>query len=190
LVAATLAACSSSSSSPSGASGDGGASSSGSGGDANGPRVTLAASVLPGTHGTDCKQTTDLDVGTFDPSAPVAHQQMWNGGTALVVCRVAPAGSGFTVASSVTVGGSGNGSFELAGNFDSTGATQAGLHIVFGAGGSYAGMTCTAKYTQPTEGVAAGRIWTDFDCPAVTDNGQGSTCEMHGQVRFENCLQQ
>ncbi len=185
--AALVAACSSSSSSSSGGTGDGGSSG---GGGSTGPRVTLTANLAPGTHGADCKQAmAGLTVGTF-PDGPVAHQEMFNGGTALVQCRVAPMGTAFTVAGSVSLSGSGNGSFTLGGTFDASGAMKANTQVVFGAGGSYAGMGCTATYGSALEGVAAGRVWTDFTCASAVDNAMGSTCTLTGQVRFENCIQQ
>ena len=44
-------------------------------------------------------------------------------------------------------------------------------------------------YVTEFQGVAAGRVWGQLDCPNANRQDTGASCQALAQFRFENCTQ-
>jgi hypothetical protein len=133
----------------------------------------------------DPTNTTSVSDGDTDSAT---------GNTVSVNCKVYPEGDGFHVEANAKLGV--QGAVTISGHFTAnTGDASAPAMTNIGGDfsradtGSFTQSTCTATYTTNPQfmGVAAGRIWADFDCPTATYTSQGKTCEGKATFKFENC---
>jgi hypothetical protein len=189
LVALALFGCTSSATGTT-ISGDGG-----SGGDGGAvPRVIVSSQVSSGTH-PDCTQTGALfTIGSFgdasgEPSAVAISDGATVGdGVLSVSCTVKPEGDGFSVDAEATLTGSAAGAFKVSGHFTPSGDQTTIFSAVAARSSAYAQSDCVARYTQPIQSTAAGRVWADLDCENATDTSKHA-CKVVAQFRFENCKQ-
>jgi hypothetical protein len=57
-------------------------------------------------------------------------------------------------------------------------------------GETFADSSCTAHFdTTRGEGIAAGRVWAEVDCPNAANPAVQKVCAATMQLRFENCAQ-
>jgi len=141
-----------------------------------------------------CQTVPGLSIGDFgDPGAgklprPVKNGATEDGGTVSVTCRVAPNGSGgFELDATTSYGGT---TLTVKATLDMQGKTTAGkLNLAKVGGASWSNVTCSFDpSSSPSMGVAAGRYWALMSCgQSVSTNAD--TCDIFGQIRFENCTQ-
>jgi hypothetical protein len=169
------------------------------------PRVTFESQVGPGSHGTDCTETGQwVSIGSFgnpaagtnpdntpkEPVVPVDDGGSFLQGSASVTCSVTAEGDGFHVSATAKLTGAGGGFFFIDGHFTPSG-DQPNIQATFGSNerGSYTEAKCVARYSQPLQTVAAGRVWADIECDDAELKSQLKTCKFDGTFRFENCEQ-
>lgn len=149
---------------------------------------------MNGGAAADCATVPSMTVGDFgdattgSPPVPVEDGATQGGKAVAITCRVAPnATGGFDIAGSVAIAG--DASLTLRASLDATGK---------GAGGNFAlkkttawsSTSCTLDTTvRPGAGAAAGRVWAQLTCGG-SKSDTGGTCDIFGEVRFENCTQQ
>ncbi len=151
----------------------------------------------------NCKHSGGLfSVGAFantalDPNATssvVKDGDSFGQGTASVSCSVKAAGDGFDVAASVALSGATGGLFRIEGKLKpNTTEDQSGVYAIFTgrlSNGNYEqkDRTCIVSF-EGAQGVAAGRVWGDIECPTAEDTTAKSTCRAVAEFRFENCDQ-
>lgn len=166
------------------------------------PQVIFDGRLERGT-GNNCADVGHLfTVGDFGnqardpkvPAAPVKDGEAHDQGVVSVSCSVTAASADeFDVAGSVVLSGATGGLFRIDGKFKATGE-QTGIHAIFSSrrsGNSYEqrDRQCTVRYTTAFQGVAAGRVWGEIECPKVENPGAQTECEAIAQFRFENCSQ-
>lgn len=167
-------------------------------------QVILTSSINPGSNPpSGCPESgTWFDIGSFgNPASPVEAEQKPravldgdtdpSGGQAALTCAVTLAPDGFNVKGTARLTGGNGGAFTIQGLFKAEGE-QTGISATFakvGRSDPYIGSDCTVRYTSPTQGVAAGRVWGEVTCPAATAAGVARTCETVATFRFENCVQ-
>jgi len=102
----------------------------------------------------------------------------------------------FTVSASLRVTGANGGTFVITGDVGSTCDPNNPCKGVKATWGKNSGIIfqtpksdCIVRYTTPFQGVAAGRIWGEIECPKVTNAEAGFACKAVAQFRFENCDQ-
>ena len=164
-------------------------------------RVTLETELRVGGNGTAaCPMTGPLfSIGTFgnpgltppEPVKPVEDGAADQQGTATIVCAVvaSPQG-GFDVRASAQLTGATGGLFRIEGNFKPEGA-QNNIRVTLSKQpfGVFEGTDCTVTYVTEFQGVAAGRVWGQLDCPNANRQDTGASCQALAQFRFENCTQ-
>lgn len=132
------------------------------------------------------------DVEPVIPSQPVKDGQAWAQGTVSVSCSVTPAGPDeFNVAGSIALSGATGGFFRVDGKFKTQG-DQTGIHAQFNSRRSantydQNDRACVVRYTTKYQGIAAGRVWGEIDCPKAKNEGAQTQCRTVAQFRFENC---
>lgn len=149
--------------------------------------------------GMNCQDVGPLfNVGEFGnpaletASSPIADGEPYEQGTVNVTCSVVPSGTDeFRVKGAVGLTGATGGMFHVEGTFTTTGE-QEGISAVFTrrlGGNSYTATGCTVRYTTPSQGIAAGRVWGEILCPAAENASAQTECKAVAQFRFENCEQ-
>jgi hypothetical protein len=136
----------------------------------------------------------------FDPPVPSEPKKDGDSeqqGSVGVQCSVTAAGDNtFNVSASLQLTGATGGTFVIRQSKVSTtdGATS-GVSGTFSKRGG-AGLVynqndggCTIRFTTPFQGVAAGRIWGQIECPRVSNSGAQVVCKAIADFRFENCDQ-
>jgi hypothetical protein len=130
------------------------------------------------------------------PSSPKKSGDADQQGNVSVTCSVLPAGADeFTVSASASLTGATGGTFTIRQAKIKTTGENTGISATFskrsGAGIVYsqADGGCTIRFTTPFQGVAAGRVWGEIDCPKVTNANAQVACRAVAQFRFENCDQ-
>lgn len=164
-------------------------------------RVTLETELRVGGNGTTaCPMTGPLfTIGEFgnpgltppEPVKPVENGGADQQGTATVVCSVVANGAGgFDVRASAQLSGATGGLFRIEGNFKAEGA-QSGIRVTISKQpfGVFEASDCTVTYATEFQGVAAGRVWGQLDCPSANRQDTGASCQALAQFRFENCSQ-
>jgi len=177
------------------------------------PRITFDSSIAPGTHSVqECPESgTWFTIGAFgnpalgrvdpaNPESPLKEpvrpvedgaQDEVQGGTVRISCSVVPAGDAFDVAATAELTGTRNsGFFQVIGKFKK-GQTNPDINIVISkAGSSYKQANCTATFNATVgQGVDAGRVWAEVECPNIENASQQRICAGRAQFRFENCAQ-
>jgi hypothetical protein len=128
-------------------------------------------------------------------SKPVKDGDTYNQGTVGVSCSVKPAGPDeFDVSASLSLSGSPGGTFTLTQARVKTSGDQTGIRAVIAkrpGGNVYQQRTadCTIRYIAAHQGVAAGRIWGQIECPKVTNSTALTACKLVADFRLENCEQ-
>ncbi|MEO8875619.1 MAG: hypothetical protein ABI461_08535 [Polyangiaceae bacterium] len=172
------------------------------------PRVSLSSFLGAGNQkgindSTICKlasKSTWILIG--DPTTTTSvfdgDKDSATGNTVNVTCSVIAAGDGFDVKASAKLGV--QGAVTITGHFvgntpavtADTPMTNIAVDFSRADTGTFAESTCTATYTSNNtyEGVAAGRVWADVECPTATNNSQGATCDGSATFKFENCATQ
>jgi hypothetical protein len=151
--------------------------------DSAGARTCTA---IDGTDWVDVGQIgRTLDAGTV--GVAIYDGDAWTGHIAEVTCRVAPVAGRFEVSASVTLDGVGQ--FTVQGPFSDLSPSE-GITATFKRDdiGEYRQGNCSVTFASPTMGVAAGRVWGEISCNAVTDP-YTHTCLAEAEFRFENCQQ-
>lgn len=167
------------------------------------PRVELASYLGAGTQAgvndsTVCSFAADstwILIGdpTNQTSVSDGDTDPATGNAVSVTCSVYPETDGFHVDANAKLGV--QGAVTISGHFTAnTGDSSLVLSNIeadFSRAdtGSFTESNCTATYTSNPqyEGVAAGRIWADIDCPTATYASQSKTCEGKATFKFENC---
>ncbi len=139
----------------------------------------------------------------LDP--PVASKPKKDGdteqqGSVGVSCSVTPAGENeFNVSASASLSGATGGTFairdvkvkttcspnEPCTGISATFSKRSGAGIVY----SQSDGGCVLRFTTPFQGVAAGRVWGEIECPKVANATAQVSCRAVAQFRFENCAQ-
>lgn len=158
------------------------------------PQVILAATVAKGSN-TDCRDEGELfNAGTFGPpSAPVKNGETFGQGAVEVACTVQPVASGgFLVNGTVNLSGAAGGLYKVEGTFKTTGEST-DIHVTAStrrSANTYDQRDCVARFTDPGQAVAAGRVWAEIVCPSAANTGdQTRKCEIGAEIRLENCTQ-
>jgi hypothetical protein len=199
---ALLLACTSGSSSTSldgGTSGSSGTSGTSGGGATS--QAIVQATLVKGASGSCTSAGQSIAIGTFSPIGPVKDGDAYsNGGKVELSCSVVRAASGgfsINVSFDVSNGGDAGGvaqGFAMSGARTATGAADGSALVgIAGPGLDWASTTCTFEPTKVTGGaggIAAGRYWTTFHCTEARTNGSSQLCDIDGEIRIENCLQQ
>jgi hypothetical protein len=126
------------------------------------------------------------------PSKAVKDGESFAQGTVSVSCSVTPAGPDeFNVVGSIDLSGATGGFFRIDGKFKTQG-DQTGIHAKFASRRSantydQIDRACIVRYTTTFQGVAAGRVWGEIDCPKAKNEGAQTQCQTQAQFRFENC---
>jgi|SoiMethySBSTD1v2_1073268.scaffolds.fasta_scaffold10068_9 hypothetical protein len=95
-------------------------------------------------------------------------------GTFEVQANAAKGNTSFTLTGgSVTVGGSGGATIELAADGNQAGAPT--------------GSPCEFAVSRSPFQVIAGAIWAEFECPVVVSTQNNVVCSARGEFVFENC---
>src|SRR5262249_23736450 len=151
----------------------------------------------------DCQDEGPLfDIGDFgnqntDPKVPsraIKDGEPYGQGAVSVSCSVTPAGADeFNVAGSIDLSGATGGFFRIDGKFKTTGEQQ-GIHAKFASRRTTnqydsLGNGCVVRYSTSFQGVAAGRVWGEIDCPKAENLGAQKACKGVAEFRFENCDQ-
>lgn len=167
------------------------------------PQVIFDGNITTGNHSaTECTETGGFTVGDFGNlaaqpptgSAPVKDGDTFEGAKATVVCSVTSAGNEtFNVSATLDLSGSAGGVFRVDGQFKTTGQ-QTGIHAFFSrrfSGNAYdeTDRACTVDFTTTYQGVAAGRVWGQLNCPNAVNTAGDRTCAITSNFRFENCAQ-
>lgn len=162
------------------------------------PRVTFDSAYSPGTHpAADCgKAGTALLIGSFgnpalgEPVRPVADGAMDGDGTVAVSCSVTADGDAFQVNAHAQLTGSKGGAVTLSGRMANVG-DQTGISVsITQLGETFADSGCTARFDATLgQGIAAGRVWAQVDCPNAANAAAQRICTAAMQLRFENCTQ-
>lgn len=166
------------------------------------PQVIFDGRLEQGS-GNNCRDSGGLfTVGDFGNvaldvklrPAPVKDGESFGQGAVSVSCSVVPVGTNeFQVNASVNLSGATGGLFRIDGKFAATGE-QTNIRGFFSSrasGNTYdqKDRQCVVRYTTPTMGVAAGRVWGEITCPSAEDTDADTTCTAVAQFRFENCAQ-
>lgn len=168
------------------------------------PQVVFDGQLTTGNHssatcgeggqGFDVGAFANLNLSTPEGSAPVKDGDEFEGTRVSVACSVVGAGANtFNVSGTVDLAGSSGGVFRVDGQFTTTG-DQNNIHAFFSrraSGNSYdeTDRQCTVRYTTSVQGVVAGRVWGEIDCPNMYNANADRTCGFKAQFRFENCAQ-
>lgn len=134
------------------------------------------------------------------PSKPKKDGDSDQQGSVGVSCSVTPAGNNeFTVSASASLSGATGGTFTIRDAKIRTDCSPntpcTGISALFskrsGAGIVYQQSDggCTLRFTTPFQGVAAGRVWGEIECPKVANQTAQVACKAVAQFRFENCNQ-
>jgi hypothetical protein len=174
------------------------------------PQVYVMANVNPGSHPSNvCPILGSVSgwvtIGTT--SASVADGDNQNGAAVGVNCTVKSNGDGtFNVTANAALAGPNGGSFFVSGPMFAgpPGTTMlSGIVGKFqrgdtGGGQPFVDTNCTVTFSG-SQGVAAGRVWGNIECPNIVDMGQQVapittppmylTCDGQAEFRFENCAQ-
>ncbi len=121
-------------------------------------------------------------------------------GSVGVSCSVTPAGNNeFNVSATASLSGATGGTFTIRDAKIRTDCSPnqpcTGISALFskrsGAGIVYQQNdgACTLRFTTPYQGVAAGRVWGEIECPKATNQTAAVACKATAQFRFENCNQ-
>ncbi len=120
-----------------------------------------------------------------------------SGNTVSISCKVYPETDGFHVEATAKNGT--QGAVTIVGHFlantpsVSLDSPITGISASFARAdtGNFNQSDCTVTYSSNNayEGVAAGRVWADIDCPKATYASQGRTCDGSAMFKFENCAQ-
>lgn len=155
----------------------------------------------------NCGESGDIfSVGKFGnpafdppiPSEPKKDGDSEQQGSVGFGCSVRSSGQdAFDISASLRLTGATGGNFVVTGNVKSvcddanpckginaTWSKNGGAGIIYNAHND-----CVIRYTTPFQGVAAGRVWGEIECPKVTNDGAGVACKAVAQFRFENCDQ-
>jgi hypothetical protein len=92
-----------------------------------------------------------------------------DGGTVKIDCKVAKGGDGFDVTAQIQqIGGLNGGTVVVQGKFQEQGEQKVRLVFTKADYGTYQSNECVVRYAPNTpQGVAAGRVWGEFECGAV-----------------------
>jgi hypothetical protein len=174
------------------------------------PRVTFSSEVLPGTHtAKECGKTGPwLEIGSFgnpalgrkvptdpespliDPVRPVDDGAADQQGTVSVTCSVTEKGDGFDVRASAQLTGATGGSVTIAGLFRPSGDQPDISVALTRRGETFSDTKCVARFdTLAQQGVAAGRVWANVECPNAEYPSAQQICKSTAEFRFENCAQ-
>jgi hypothetical protein len=165
------------------------------------PRVTFESRIQRGPNPAEaCPESgTWFTIGSFgsppfEPVAPIEDGQSEQQGTVGITCSVTPSGEGFNVRATARLTGATGGNVTIAGFLREQGPPegQGGVEAIFsktGRSGAYSSRECVVRFTSEFQGVAAGRVWGELDCPAAEAPSEQRTCQMLAQFRFENCEQ-
>lgn len=162
-------------------------------------QAIVKMTLLTGATGTCSVAGQTVAIGSFAPIAPVkAGDADPAGGKVDLSCKVAPAASGFDVNVTFDVSTGGAGSlvkgFAMTGSRTSTGTGGGNASVAFALPGfTFGATTCTfdpAAATGGAGGIAAGRYWTAFHCTGASRSNSSDRCDIDGEIRVENCLQQ
>lgn len=164
------------------------------------PRVIFEGR-LERSAGGSCNDVGPLfEVGTFgtpaleQKPAPINDGAAFGQGEVSVSCSVVPAGAdAFNVDATVVLSGALGGTFRVDGKFTTSGE-QTGVHAVFAnrrSGNTYEqkDAQCIVRYAVSPQGVAAGRVWGEIECPTAENTGAQTSCKAVAQFRFENCIE-
>lgn len=165
------------------------------------PRVTLETELRVGSNSSKtCPNTGPLfTIGDFgnpvaepkvDPK-PIEDGQSDQQGRASVVCSVVASGNGaFQVRASAQLTGATGGLFKIEGTFRPEGE-QTGIKVTLSKQpfGVFDASDCKVTYVGPFQGVAAGRVWGQLDCPTAERSDTGAVCQALAQFKLENCAQ-
>lgn len=121
-------------------------------------------------------------------------------GSVGVSCSVTPAGENeFNVSASASLSGATGGTFTIRDAKIRTNCSEnepcTGISAVFskrsGASITYTQSDggCILRFTTAYQGVAAGRVWGDLECPKAANSTAQVACKATAQFRFENCAQ-
>jgi hypothetical protein len=166
-------------------------------------QAIVRAKLVKGASGTCSAAGQSIAIGTFSPIGPVKNGDAYPGaGKVELSCSVVPAASGgfsvnvsFDVTNAGDAGGVAQG-FAMQGARTATGTADGdALVAIAGPGLDWGSTTCTFDPTTVTVGagaggIAAGRYWTTFHCTEARTNGSSQLCDIDGEIRIENCLQQ
>jgi hypothetical protein len=169
------------------------------------PQAYITATVSPGNHPSNvCPVLASVSgwVTLGTPQASVADGNTQNGATAGVSCTVTsnPDGS-FNVTGNVSLTGDNGGSVFISGKFQPPPATVQQVTGKFqrgdtGGGKAFAETDCTVTFSG-NQGVAAGRVWGNLNCPNIVNMetmvvgppGGFWTCAGTAEFKFENCAE-
>lgn len=166
-------------------------------------QVIFTSQIDPGANPpSGCPESgTWFDIGSFgNPANPPPNDKPVavkngdtdpSGGQASLTCSVTLVPEGFDVRGTARISGGAGGAFTVRGIFKAEGE-QTGISATFAKVGRtdpYIAENCTVRYTSPSQGVAAGRVWGEMTCPVATAAGINRTCQATAQFRFENCAQ-
>jgi hypothetical protein len=161
------------------------------------PQAIVQAKLAKGASGTCLAAGQSIAIGTFSPIAPAKHGDVGpDGAKTELSCKVAPEGSGFAINVSFDVSNAGAvvQGFAMSGLRTASGTANGSALVGFALPDlDYASTACTFDPTAATGGVggiAAGRYWTTFHCTDAQRNGSSDLCDIDGEVRVENCIQQ
>lgn len=141
-----------------------------------------------------CKDVEGVKSCADNAAQPLEQGAKTNdGGSVKIDCKVSKGGDGFDVTAQIQqIGGLNPGTVVVQGKFQETGEQKVRFVFTKKDFGTYESNECTVRYTPNTpQGVAAGRVWGEFDCAKVT-NSQAepeNICTAKGVFRLENCTQ-
>jgi len=195
LLSLVVLACSSGTTSGVGDGGiEGGSSgSSGSSGKAK-PQAILNAKLVAGSSAAACPDAgKTITIGAFEPQRPVADDAPEGGGSVNMFCSVVPLGPGFDVNTTIELTGAMGGAVTLVGSMRADGSTITTATMSFTTQGvTFGSMSCVLDggIRLAQSGVAAGRYWAGFKCVDAKPSSAQQTCNIEGELRIENCIQQ
>lgn len=162
------------------------------------PRGIVDSTIAPGSNSAaECPESGPwLELGDYgappdQKPRPVDDGATDQGGAASITCSVVPSAAGFDVNATATLSGASGGSVTVKGFFNATGDSP-NIYMSLsksGRTGAYGASDCTARFTTPYQGVAAGRLWAEITCEKANAPAEQRTCRSRAQVRFENCGQ-
>lgn len=165
------------------------------------PQVIIANARLESGPDVNCTDRPALfDIGELgnpaanQPSRPVKDQEAFGQGTVSVVCSVTPAGGNeFDVKVNADLSGPTGGYINITGKFRTDGE-QTGISAQFRSRfttNAYVQSDggCRVRYLTAFQGVAAGRVWGEIECPRAENESAQTSCKAIAEFRFENCSQ-
>jgi hypothetical protein len=166
------------------------------------PQVYIQASLDPGSHPSNiCPLLASASSFTIgSQGSPAQDGSSQNGAGVSVTCTVTPNADGtFNVTANAAVDGQSGGALYISGTFGAAPGPVSKITASFTQGGNTGAFKdvteCTVTYSG-NQGVAAGRVWGNLECPnavnmdkAVAGTMGFWTCEGVAEFKFENCGQ-